>query len=73
LCPESRSSENLKLSSTSHEDWERGKNVGFPFLPLTFDTTRTAEVSELGFGSNLNPRKSLGVHFWYRLSGLQVY
>jgi hypothetical protein len=73
LCPERQSSKHLKLSSTSHEDWERGRNVGTPFLPLTFDTTRTPEVSALGAGSNLTPRKCLSAHFWYRLSGLQGY
>jgi len=52
LCPERQWSETLKLSSTNHEDWERGRNVGFPCLPLTFDTTRTAEVSDLGAGNN---------------------
>jgi hypothetical protein len=59
LCPERQSSKNLKLSSTSHEDWDTGRNVGIPVLPLIFDTTTTAEVPALSSGSNLTPRKFL--------------
>jgi len=73
LCPDRQLSKNLQLSSKSHEDWERGRNVGTPFLPLTFDKTRTAEVSSIDAGSNLTPRKSLGAHFWCRSSGLHGY
>jgi len=63
LCPERQSSKNLQLSSKSHEDWERGRNVGTPVLLLTFDKTRAVEVSALDAGSNLIPKKFLGAHY----------
>ena len=40
---------------------------------LTFDTTKTTNVSSVIPGPNVPPRKFLGTHFCYRLSGLQNY
>ena len=63
----------VKLSRNRSRRLRRGMECWASILTVTFGKTRTAEVTALRAGHTLRPRKSLGAHFWYRLSGFQGY
>ena len=58
---------NLKLPSSKSWRLRRGMDYWDYIINLAFCTTRTA----LSAGRNLPPRKFLGTHFCYKLSGTQ--
>jgi hypothetical protein len=58
---------------TSYEESEMGMERRASILTLASGTTRTAEVSALRAGSTSPPRKFLGTHFCYSVSGTQCY
>jgi hypothetical protein len=64
---------NVKLSCNKSLRLRSGMDFRASILTLTFGTTRTAELSALRAGCTLTPRKFLGSHFYYMLSGPQGY